>query len=110
MKIRETPLHPTFWLKVCCTFGLYLLIWRSRYLEVTGQRLVYHAGLLGKSERTVVLSKVLDISIQQGILGRVLGYGDIAIETAAGPLAEFAFRNVRSPNKFRETILKRQEG
>jgi len=110
IRVRETPMRLGFWLRVICTGGLYLLVWQSRYIEVTGRRLVYHSGLLAKHERVVMLDKILDISVSQGFLGRIFGYGDIAIETAAGSLTEFVFQNVAHPVKFREAIMGRLGG
>jgi hypothetical protein len=110
IRVRETPMRLGFWLRVICTLGLYLLVWQSRYIEVTGRRLVYHSGLLAKRERAVMLDKILDISVSQGFLGRIFGYGDIAVETAAGPLTEFVFQNAAHPVKFREAIMGRMGG
>ena len=72
IKVRESRMRLGFWLKVICTLGLYLLVWESRYLELTGQRLIHHSGVFTKRERTVRLDKVLDISIKQGFLGQTL--------------------------------------
>ena len=55
---------------------------------------------LGLVSRSVVQVRVADIrgmSFRQGLLGRIFGYGDVVIGTAATADAELVMRSVSSP-------------
>ena len=49
---------------------------------ITGDRLRYETGFTSKSTRTIQLSKVQDVRVDQRMSQRLFGVGDIAIETA----------------------------
>lgn len=57
---------------------------RTHTYAVTDLRLILRAGILTKSERSVLFEKVTDLETKQGILGRIFGYGDIIPVTASG--------------------------
>jgi uncharacterized membrane protein YdbT with pleckstrin-like domain len=75
---------------------LLLLIWtmyrhlllRFVTLKVDKQRLRYETGLLSKSSRTMELAKVQDVHVEQSFKQRLLGLGDVSIQSAgeSGPL------------------------
>src|SRR5579864_1345515 len=67
-----------------------LIIWPlSRHLRrqtakisILDDRLRYQVGLLGKSTRTILISRVQDVTVHQRFAQRLFGVGDLSIETA----------------------------
>lgn len=69
---------------------------------VTNKRVLMKTGLIRRNSFEVLLSKVEGIQLNQGILGRVLGYGTIVV-TGAGGSAD-PFRRIASPLDFRRKV------
>lgn len=69
---------------------------------VTNKRIVVKLGFF--TTRTVELlhSKVETISVNQGLLGKMLGYGDIAVTGSGGTREEF--KAVASPLELRRAV------
>ena len=51
--------------------------WERTQLVVTDEQVFLVQGTLRRSARSVPLERVLDISVEQTLLGRVLGYGTV---------------------------------
>ena len=90
------------------TLGLYYFWWRSEYIELRTDRLIYRTGLISKKERAASLDQVQDVLVEQGLFGRIFGYGTIAIETAGSDRTEFTFRRIAGPDDLRDAILDAQ--
>ncbi|MFQ5553041.1 MAG: PH domain-containing protein [Thermoplasmata archaeon] len=57
---------------------------RTHTYVVTDLRLILRAGILTKSERSILFENVTDLETKQGILGRIFRYGHIIPVTASG--------------------------
>ena len=55
---------------------------RLTKLTVLDDRLRYEAGLFSKTTRTMELSKVQDVRVDQSLGQRIFGIGDLSLETA----------------------------
>ena len=73
-------------------------------LTVTGDRLRYESGILGKSTRTMELAKVQDVRVDQSLGQRMLNLGNLSIETA-GETSRMTIGNIDRPNEVAERIL-----
>lgn len=102
---RESKRRPQFWLKTLITLGLWLPWWRNNYLALTRRSIVRRTGVFTKEERAVPLNQVQDISISYGIIRRLLGHGDIRIETAGSANTEIIMKNVDDPEEFRSRVF-----
>lgn len=102
---RQTKRRPQFWLKAIFSLGLWLLWWRQDYLALTRRSIVRRKGVFVKEERAVPLNQVQDISISYGIIRRMLGHGDIRIETAGTTGTEIIMNNVHKPEEFRDMVF-----
>ena len=56
--------------------------WASTSLVVTTERVVRRQGVLGRSGREIPLSAVSDVSYRQRLLQRLVGAGDLLLESA----------------------------
>lgn len=61
--------------------ALPLLRWRTTSYELTNRRLRLRAGIITRTGRDFPLSKISDVSFQQGLLDRVLGCGRLIVES-----------------------------
>jgi uncharacterized membrane protein YdbT with pleckstrin-like domain len=75
-------------------------------MELAGDRLKFESGMLSKTTRSVPLSKVQDITVSQTISQRLLGLGDLTIETA-GETGRLIMQEISSPRVVAEKILDR---
>jgi membrane protein YdbS with pleckstrin-like domain len=60
-------------------FGLDLLRYRRDVVVVTDRRLIHRSGLLSISSSETAISRIGDILVEQGPLGRLFDYGDVEI-------------------------------
>ncbi|HLJ14432.1 MAG TPA: PH domain-containing protein [Bryobacteraceae bacterium] len=82
-------------------------------LVLRGDRLSWQSGLLGKNTRTMDLSKVQDVRVQQSATQRMLGIGSLTIQTAgSGEGGSITMDSLDSPHAVADLILdlsKREE-
>jgi len=69
---------------------------------VTNTRLILKVGLISRYTTELLLSKVESIGVQQGLTGRLLGFGDLTVTGTGG--AREVFRRVRDPIGFRNHV------
>ena len=70
--------------------SLLLVLWpiqrhaRNRLIRMTilDDKLRYEVGALNKTTRTILISRVQDLTVHQSISQRIFGVGDLSIETA----------------------------
>ncbi len=75
-----------------------------RYL-VTDRRVIVKKGLIGQSTVSADYSKITDVTVQQGILGRlILHTGTIVVNTAGTGLGEVTIKWVEDPFKAKDVI------
>lgn len=102
---REYPLGCGFLLKLIFTLGIYFFRWRSTRLVVTNRRVIWRTGLIGKSERSIPLSRVQDVSISYSVLGRIMRYGNVRVESAGGSATEIEAKGIGNPGGVQKAIL-----
>lgn len=89
-----------------------LLLWAGmRHIElrftrmsVSAGRLRYETGMLSKTTRTIEIHKVQDVRVDQSLTQRMLGIGNISIETA-GETSRLTMGNVDRPHDVADRIL-----
>ena len=85
-------------------------VFRRQLTTVTlaGDRLRYQTGLVSKTTRTVQISKLQDVKVDQRPMQRMFGVGDISIETA-GETSRLTIPDVDNPQSIAEEILDRAQ-
>jgi hypothetical protein len=89
--------------------GLGVLAWHFlRYINqeyvLTNRRVIQVAGVLNKTSMDSSLEKINDARLSQSIFGRMFGFGDLDILTAAETGIE-RFRMIRNPVGFKKAML-----
>lgn len=96
------PAVPLAWL------GWRYLYWVNKIYMVTNHRVLKLEGVLTKSHRDASLDKINDMTLEQGLLGRLLGYGDVGISTA-NEAASVTFHFLEGPVEFKRQALMSRE-
>jgi membrane protein YdbS with pleckstrin-like domain len=77
---------------------------RATKITVLTDRLRYESGFFSKTTRTVELSKVQDVSVNQTLAQRMVNVGDISLETAGGS-SRVVMSAIDSPQEAADHIL-----
>jgi uncharacterized membrane protein YdbT with pleckstrin-like domain len=85
------------------------LSWRMNIYVLTNRRVIESTGVLSKRVADSSLEKLTDIVLKQSILGRMLGYGDIIVLTAAAGAGINNLRQIRQPMAFKTHMLDAKE-
>jgi membrane protein YdbS with pleckstrin-like domain len=88
--------------------GARLLRWQTTHFVVTSERLVFRSGILAKQSRDIPLEKVNDIASSQTFLERLMGSGDLLIESA-GERGMQTFNNIPHPDGVQQEIYRQME-
>jgi len=70
---------------------------------VTNRRVLRKIGLLAREAEHAPIEKIQDITIEQGVTARLLGYGTVALETAS-ERGRIVFPDIARPEAFRNAI------
>ena len=88
--------------------GIRWLRRRSTQTIVSGDRLRYETGLATKSTRTIQLSKLQDVRVDQGLWQRIFNIGDISMETS-GETSRLTIPNVDRPQTIADELMNRSQ-
>jgi uncharacterized membrane protein YdbT with pleckstrin-like domain len=75
---------------------------------ISGDRLRYETGAFGKSTRTIQLSKLQDVRVDQNVTQRMFSVGNLSIETA-GEASRLTLQDVDNPQSVADEILNRSQ-
>jgi uncharacterized membrane protein YdbT with pleckstrin-like domain len=103
------------WIATAAAVGLVLLYptrafidWATSHFVVTSDRLIHRQGLVARSSMELPLEAINDVRFSQNILERIVGAGDLVIESA-GERGQEVFSNVRRPEFVQRTIYEMGE-
>jgi len=86
---------------------LMIALWKrnSLVLRVYRDRVKLERGVLDKEYRELVISDIRSVDVDQGMLGRMLGFGDLTISTAATVDAEESMSGLPHPLRIKDLIM-----
>ncbi|MGC2240875.1 MAG: PH domain-containing protein [Acidimicrobiia bacterium] len=82
--------------------------WWSTLHVVTNERLIYRAGLIAKSGKEIPLEVINDVTFNQVMWERVLGTGDLVIESA-GEHGQTLFTDIPNPEGVQSLVYQERE-
>ena len=100
-----TRLWLMLWILLLITLPIALYEWlRLRTIEhgVTNKRVIYKRGIVSRHTEEMKLGSIETVEIDQGIWGRILGFGDIHV-TGKG-ISEVIFRRMDDPMEVKRRI------
>jgi uncharacterized membrane protein YdbT with pleckstrin-like domain len=89
-------------------FGWRYARWITTNFVVTTDRLIYRHGVLSKHGIEIPLDRVNTVFFRQSIFERLVGAGDLVIESA-GEMGRQRFSNVRKPSAVQNEIYRQIE-
>jgi membrane protein YdbS with pleckstrin-like domain len=88
--------------------GARLISWQTTHFVVTSDRLVFRSGILAKHTRDIPLEKVNDLASSQTLFERIIGAGDLLIESA-GERGQEIFSDIPHPDAVQQEIYRQME-
>ena len=70
---------------------------------VTNRRVMRKVGLLAREAEQAPIEKIQDVTLDQGVIARLLGYGTLVLETAS-ERGRIVFPDITRPEAFRNAI------
>lgn len=92
---------------ICLPISAMLLLYaylkiRSTEMGISSKRVIRKSGVIMRDTSEIRLSKVESVSVKQGMLGRMFGYGDVIISGSGGNDA--VMKGVKEPLVFRNAV------
>jgi uncharacterized membrane protein YdbT with pleckstrin-like domain len=88
--------------------GIEYLKWNFTHFVITSDRVLFRTGVLSKRGVEIPLERVSNINFRQSIFERMIGVGDLEIESA-GRDGQSTFDNVRQPEAVQQELYKQME-
>jgi uncharacterized membrane protein YdbT with pleckstrin-like domain len=109
---HETGTNQIFSLVAALIFIVLAVIpflqWKFTMFVLTSDRLITRTGIIAKHSKEIPLERINDVAFNQGIFERMVGAGDLMIESA-GERGQEVISNVRHPEQVQLQIYKESE-
>ena len=79
----------------------------SSEFAVTNKRVIWKEGIISRTTGEMTLGKIENVQVEQGVLGRILNYGTVALVGTGGTRESFDL--IGAPLRFRKAILQAQD-
>jgi uncharacterized membrane protein YdbT with pleckstrin-like domain len=94
---------------VTALYPLYLYLeWNNNLWAVTNMRVIDESGFLSRYSKESPLDKINNVEYDQSLWGRMMGYGDVEIQTAA-EMGDTNYKMIHYPKLLKDTITHAQE-
>lgn len=94
---------------LAATVPLYFYLeWKHNLWAVTNYRVVDESGFFTRYSKESPLDKINNVEYDQSIIGRIMGYGDVKIQTAA-EMGDTTYNLIHHPKLLKDTITQAQE-
>jgi uncharacterized membrane protein YdbT with pleckstrin-like domain len=108
--------HDVLFWTVIVTGIVVFILWPVRdtvrfltsHFVVTSDRVIHRQGWIAKSSMEIPLEALNDVRFEQGVFERVIGAGDLIIESA-GERGRQVFEDIREPEHVQKTIYEQGE-
>jgi uncharacterized membrane protein YdbT with pleckstrin-like domain len=82
--------------------------WATSHFVVTSDRVIHRQGLIAKNSMEIPLEAINDVRFHQGVFERMIGAGDLIIQSASESGRE-VFGDIRHPEDVQKTIYQQGE-
>ncbi|HZK95920.1 MAG TPA: PH domain-containing protein [Prolixibacteraceae bacterium] len=99
----KTTYHWVIFFSLRALFTLFIAPMIDRYTDeftITNKRVVIKTGLISRKTVELNLTKIESVNVDQTIMGRIFGFGNISIIGIGGTREVFV--NIRKPLEFRK--------
>jgi uncharacterized membrane protein YdbT with pleckstrin-like domain len=108
--VYEAKFHWIIFVSLRAIFTLWIapiIDWFTSEFAVTNKRIMIKVGLISRRTLEMNLAKVESVNVDQSILGRILGYGNITIIGTGG--TREPFYRISRPLDFRKAVQQLQQ-
>ena len=91
-----------------CFLGYKIVERKNNLWAVTNLRVIDEYGVFSLNSKESPLDKINNVSYNQSIWGRMFGYGNVQIQTAA-EIGSTTYQMVERPKELKDTITRMQE-
>jgi uncharacterized membrane protein YdbT with pleckstrin-like domain len=85
-----------------------IVLWLTSHFVVTTDRVVHRSGWFAKRSMEIPLENISDVSFHQSVFERVIGAGDLILESP-GTFGQETFSDIRNPEFVQKTIYEMNE-
>ena len=82
--------------------------WRFTFFVLTNERVITRTGVIAKRSKEIPLETINDVTFGQRVLERIIGAGDLIIESA-GESGQNRFTDIRAPEQVQLEIYRAAE-
>jgi uncharacterized membrane protein YdbT with pleckstrin-like domain len=86
-----------------------IVAWATSNFAVTSDRIIHREGFIAKRTMEIPLEAINDVRFQQSVFERIVGAGDLVIQSAS-EFGRNVFANIRNPESVQRTIYQQSEG
>ncbi len=76
---------------------------------LTDSKIEIDQGLVSKTTKNVPLRTIQDVTVSATVPQRMLGFGNLIIENAGENNSQIILRNINSPKKYADVLLKQMQ-
>jgi len=85
-----------------------IVAWATSHFVITTQRVIHRRGWFAKQSMEIPLENISDVRFHQGVFERIIGAGDLILESP-GTFGQETFGDVRRPELVQKTIYEMNE-
>jgi uncharacterized membrane protein YdbT with pleckstrin-like domain len=85
-----------------------IISWSTSHFVVTTDRVIRRSGLIARKAMEISLERITNVRFRETVLERMIGAGDLDIESA-GITGPVTFEDIRRPERVQRTIFERKE-
>jgi uncharacterized membrane protein YdbT with pleckstrin-like domain len=103
----SAPIGVLFILIAIATSISSFISYKTSEFGITNKRVIVKVGFIRRNSLEVLLNKVEGIQVNQGVLGRILGFGSITVSGTGG--TKDPFHKIDAPLEFRKKVQEQIE-
>jgi uncharacterized membrane protein YdbT with pleckstrin-like domain len=89
-------------------FAVRYVKWTTTTFAVTSERVIFHRGLISRRNTQMPLEKINTVDFHQSVFERIIGAGDLVIESGSEAGIE-SFTNIRRPLDVQQEITRQMD-
>ncbi len=97
---------PIFFIPALILLVYLIVLMKSVRLYLTPDTVVGQKGIINTQRMASPIRNVQDLSVSDGLWGKVLGYGNISISTAGTSGAEYVFKHMSNTKVFQQEFIR----
>ena len=86
-----------------------IVIHKTEYIALTKTKVVGHRGFIRSKTLTTPISKIQNVGISNGLLGKILGYHTVTLSDAGGSSTEYVFKKMANAKAFADAVQQTAE-